>query len=181
MIYMESQKLGWRPLMLSYLASLPESFSQEQKNLMSDLFEWLVPACLKMIKDCPLNIRYSELHLFSSLTKIFSAVIDVPSVKENHTKLDNITIQIVFIFSIIWGLCSTLPEGSKQKFDGFFRNLLDGLAKGYSKPPSFKLGRSALFGDSGTVWEYMISPEVAGTWCRWQDQVGTLITIVNRN
>ena len=69
MIYMESHKLGWRPLMKSYLASLPESFSGEQKTLLSDLFEWLVPACLKIIKDTPLNIRYSELHLFSSLTR----------------------------------------------------------------------------------------------------------------
>ena len=130
MIYMESHKLGWRPVMLSYLASLPESFSEEQKSLLSDMFEWLVPACLKLIKDCPLNIRYSELHLFSSLTKIFSAVIDVPGVKENKTKVDTITLQTVFIFSIIWGLCSTIPEGSKKKFDTFFRNLIDGLVKG---------------------------------------------------
>ena len=129
---MESHKLGWRPVMLSYLASLPESFSQEQKNLLSDLFEWLVPACLNLIKECPLNIRYSELHLFSSLTKIFSAVIDVPGVKETKSKVDNITLQIVFIFSVIWGLCSTIPEGSKQKFDTFFRNLLDGMVKGKS-------------------------------------------------
>ena len=130
MIYMESPKLGWRPVMLSYLASLPESFSEEQKSLLSDMFEWLVPACLKLIKDCPLNIRYSELHLFSSLTRIFSAVIDVPGLKANKTKVETITLQTVFIFSIIWGLCSTIPEGSKKKFDTFFRNLIDGMVKG---------------------------------------------------
>ena len=45
---------------------------------------------------------------------------------------------------------------------------------GYTKPPTFKLGRSNLFGDAGTVFEYMLSPEVAGTWCRWQDQVNKL-------
>ena len=81
MIYMESHKLGWRPLMKSYLSQLPETFSPEQKTLLSELFEWLVPACLKTIKDTPLNIRYSELHLFTSLTKIFSAVMDVPNMK----------------------------------------------------------------------------------------------------
>ena len=39
------------------------------------------------------------------------------------------------------------------------------------KPPSFKLGRSNLFGEQGTVFEYMISPEVAGAWCRWEEQM----------
>ena len=73
--------------MTSYLASLPDSFSGEQKTLLSDLFEWLVPACLKMIKDTPLNIRYSELHLFSSLTRILSAVLDVKSMKETGAKV----------------------------------------------------------------------------------------------
>ena len=50
MVYMEADKLGWRPLMRSFLAELPESFSEEQKGLLADLFEWLVPACLKVIK-----------------------------------------------------------------------------------------------------------------------------------
>ena len=92
MIYMEAHKLGWRPLMTSYLASLPDSFSEEQKTLLSDLFEWLVPACLKMIKDTPLNIRFSELHLFSSLTRILSAVLDVRAMKETGAKVENVTL-----------------------------------------------------------------------------------------
>ena len=40
--------------------------------------------------------------------------------------------QIMFIFSIIWGLGSTIPQGGKKKFDTYFRNLLDGLIKGKS-------------------------------------------------
>ena len=48
MIYMETAKLGWRPLMASYLSSLPESITEEQKGLLTDLFEWLVPGCIKV-------------------------------------------------------------------------------------------------------------------------------------
>ena len=172
MIYMESHKLGWRPLMTSYLDSLPQPFTDDQKQLLSDMFEWLVPACLKVIKETPLNIKYSELHLFTSLTKIFSAVMDVPSIKDSKdTKIDTINMQVVFIFATIWGLSSTIPEASKKKFDTYFRNLLDGLVKGYSKPQSFKLARSNLFGDQGTIFEYMINPENPSTWCKWQEQV----------
>lgn len=172
MIYMECHKLGWRPLMASYLASLPTAFTEEQKTLLSDLFEWLVPACLKLIRNIPLNIKYSELHLFNSLTKIFSAVMDVPSIKDSKVdKVDTINMQIVFIFATIWGLCATIPEESKKQFDTYFRNLLDGLVKGFSKPPSFKLARSNLFGDQGTVFEFMINPENPSCWCKWQEQV----------
>ena len=48
---------------------------------------------------------------------------------------------------------------------------MDGLIKGFSKPTSFKLARSNLFGDQGTIFEYMIHPDNPGTWCKWQDQV----------
>ena len=178
MIYMESHKLGWRPLMTSYLDSLPQPFTDDQKQLLSDMFEWLVPACLKVIKETPLNIKYSELHLFTSLTKIFSAVMDVPSIKDSKdTKIDTINMQVVFIFATIWGLSSTIPEASKKKFDTYFRNLLDGLVKGYSKPQSFKLARSNLFGDQGTIFEYMINPENPSTWCKWQEQVNYFLKL----
>ena len=169
---MEAHKLGWRPIMKSYLASLPESFTEEQKGLLGDLFEWLVPGCLKVMKDYPLYIKFSELHLFRCLTQLFSAVMDVPALKESRSKVDTINMQIIFIFAVLWGLCSSIPEGSKKAFDVYFRNLIDGLIKGHAKPPSFKLARSNLFADQGTVFEYMINPESPSSWCRWEEQVG---------
>ena len=47
-------------------------------------------------------------------------------------------IQMAFLFSILWGLCCTLTSGAKQQFDAFFRNLVDGLMKGHTKPASFR-------------------------------------------
>ena len=88
--------------------------------------------------------------------------------------------QVQFLFAVLWGLCSTVPEQSRKAFDTFFRNLIDGLVKGSAKPPSFKLGRSNLFGEQGTVFEYMINPEAAGTWCRWEEQI-SLVTVSSSN
>ena len=62
-------------------------------------------------------------------------------------QVDSITLQMQFIFAIIWGFCSTVPEQSRKAFDTFFRNLIDGMVKGFSKPTSFKLGRSNMPGD----------------------------------
>ncbi len=39
-------QLGWRPLMDSYMATLPETLTKEQKELVRELFEWLMQPCL---------------------------------------------------------------------------------------------------------------------------------------
>ena len=114
-------------------------------------------------QEYPLNIAYSELHLFHCLTCQFTAVINVNELKESKAKVETINmqvtfscclsrrsgiwkslhyfvfdvIQIVFIFAIIWGLCSSVPESCKVKFDGWFRNLLDGLIKVSSQDHHF--------------------------------------------
>ena len=46
MIYMEPHQLGWKPLKESYMERLPESLSQEHRELVNDLFEWLVDPSL---------------------------------------------------------------------------------------------------------------------------------------
>lgn len=47
-------------------------------------------------------------------------------------------------------------QPSKHKFDVHFRNLVDGLVKGHAKPPSFKLTRSNLIPDTGSVFDYTL-------------------------
>ncbi len=46
MIYMEPHQLGWRPMKESYMETLPASLTQEHKELVNDLFEWLFDPCL---------------------------------------------------------------------------------------------------------------------------------------
>ena len=54
--------------------------------------------------------------------------------------------------------------------------MINGPIKGSAKPPSFKLGRSNLFGEQGTVFDYMVNPEAPGTWCQWDEQI-SLVTV----
>ena len=46
MIYMEPHQLGWRPLKESWMEKLPASLTQEHRELVNDLFEWLIDPCL---------------------------------------------------------------------------------------------------------------------------------------
>ena len=82
MIFMETHQLGWKPMKTSFIASLPPAFTDEQKSLLDDLFDWLVPGCLKVLPSYTLYIKFSEVHLFRCLVQLFSAVIGVQKLKE---------------------------------------------------------------------------------------------------
>lgn len=66
MIYMESKQLGWRTLKDSYIQSLPETVSEEQKEILEEFLEWLVPACFVFLRrpETQTFIGTSQLHQF---------------------------------------------------------------------------------------------------------------------
>ena len=65
MIYMEPRQLGWRPLKDTFLEQLPSSVTEEQKELVIELLDWLVEPCLDFIRHNSTKFIYtSELHMF---------------------------------------------------------------------------------------------------------------------
>lgn len=78
MIYMEPHQMGWRPLKESYMQhQLPSNLTQEHRELLNDLFEWLIDPCLFFIRhQCKVFIVTSPMHLVQSLMKLFSCLLD---------------------------------------------------------------------------------------------------------
>lgn len=65
MIYMEPALLGWRPLMESYMTTLEKYLLPEQRELLAECIDWLVPACLEYINGhCKKFVETSDIHLF---------------------------------------------------------------------------------------------------------------------
>ena len=50
MIYMEPHMLGWRPLLLSWLTTLPEGVTQEIKDLILGFFDRMVIPVLQWLR-----------------------------------------------------------------------------------------------------------------------------------
>lgn len=197
MIYLEPKQLGWRPLKDSYLTTLPSGINEEQKEILEELFEWIIPACFEFIKsDCKSFIPTSELHqfqvnclyfyllffpicsqfilivfvLFQSFVRLFRAVLKGDSGKDDLSLQSSIWLQYSFIFCVVWSLGSTLVLDSREKFDVFYRQLLIGNNKDFPKCKSFKLNKNQLFPERGSVFDY-ICDRRNNQWMFWIDIV----------
>lgn len=59
MIYMEPHMLGWRPLLLSWLNTLPTTINDDMKDLITENFDRLVPPMLNFIRKGGVKVRMS--------------------------------------------------------------------------------------------------------------------------
>ena len=42
--------LGWRPLMISWLATLPKTINEDMRDLVKDLFDRMLPPLLNFVR-----------------------------------------------------------------------------------------------------------------------------------
>uniref|UniRef100_A0A7S4DG85 AAA+ ATPase domain-containing protein n=1 Tax=Lotharella globosa TaxID=91324 RepID=A0A7S4DG85_9EUKA len=145
MVFMEPVLLGWRPLVLSWLETLPENIAPHKEKLLL-MFDWMVPPCLLFLrKGCKILIpTIPDMTLVGTLIKILDCLIDEfrdewweekkKTVKGSKAKEDcrfkedrkhKIHIEGWFTFAILWAIGSICVEESRPRFDAFFRDLVD--------------------------------------------------------
>lgn len=88
---------------------------------------------------------------------------------EGETQVSTVWLQCILLFSIVWGICSTLISDSRKHFDNFFRSLLNGSIEENPKPKVFKLTRQQLFPERGTVFDWFYDKRNNGSWISWMD------------
>lgn len=71
MVYLEPSSFGWRPLLTSWLSSLPLAL-QKHKDLILALVDWLVDPCLNLVfRKLKELVVTSESNLTRSLMYLF--------------------------------------------------------------------------------------------------------------
>ena len=73
MVYVQASLLGWRPVMLSWLDTLPAGVSAAHKEQITGMFDWLLPPCLRVAtKLCKMPQPMHEINLAQSLMRLWS-------------------------------------------------------------------------------------------------------------
>ncbi|KAI3358460.1 hypothetical protein L3Q82_014895 [Scortum barcoo] len=184
MIYMEPQQLGWSPLRDSYMDTLPESLSAEHRELILDLFDWLVQPCLDFVdKECRFVVQTSPIHLASSLMKLYTCLMDEISASgadgiQMSSQQITMWLQGLFLFALVWTVGGTITGDSRKKFDVFYRNLIMGMDNEHPRPKSVKLKKNNIFPERGTVYDYYFHKEGQGQWNAWTDSIANEENII---
>ncbi|KAL0984291.1 hypothetical protein UPYG_G00139540 [Umbra pygmaea] len=178
MIYMEPHQLGWAPLRDSYMDTLPESLSTEHRELIVDMFNWLVQPCLDFIsKTCRFLVSTSPIHLAYSLMRLYSCLLDEIAVsgaegaEAMSSQQVTLWLQGLFLFAVVWSVGGTINGDSRKKFDAFYRNLLMGMDDKHPRPKSVKLTKNNIFPERGTVYDYYFQKQGTGQWNTWTDSI----------
>ena len=184
MVYVQPSLLGWRPVMVSWLDTLPPGVTETHKEQITALFDWLVPPCLRVAtKICKMPQPMQEINLAQSLMRLFDSLLDefkepanIESMKE---ALVSVWIDSLFLFSLVWSIGASVDEEGRAKFDSYLRRLMfndvpeeltmwmtPGLkGQGKIKCKPFPSGTEEA---PETVYDFCFD-KPSGTWKRWVD------------
>uniref|UniRef100_A0A8B9RU69 Dynein axonemal heavy chain 3 n=1 Tax=Accipiter nisus TaxID=211598 RepID=A0A8B9RU69_9AVES len=175
MIYMDPQQLGWKPLKDSYMNTLPPNLQEEHRELVNDMFMWLVQPCLDFIHlHCKAIVQTSSIHLSYSLMKLFTYEIKRSEEEEKESISSQqiiLWLQGLFLFALVWTVGGIIDADSRKKFDLFYRNLLLGMNDEHPRPKSVKLTRNNIFPEKGSVYDFYFYKHGSGQWNMWMEYI----------
>ncbi|KAG2500939.1 hypothetical protein HYH03_000764 [Edaphochlamys debaryana] len=143
MVYMQPSLLGWRPVVASWMNTLPEHVVQEQRDHLTKLFEWLLPPCLRLVvKDCTQPVACQEINLVTSLTRLLQTLLlpylkppapppvrqgmpaPPPVVVDQAAK--RVGVECLCMFAMVWSVGATVDPAGRAAFSEHLRMFLAG-------------------------------------------------------
>uniref|UniRef100_A0AAY4BTU9 EF-hand domain-containing protein n=1 Tax=Denticeps clupeoides TaxID=299321 RepID=A0AAY4BTU9_9TELE len=184
MIYIEPNMLGWRPLMVSWLKTLPPTITSLHKDLITGLFDRVLPACLQLIRRETRELSpTSDTNLVKSLMNLIDCMMDEfwEEVKVKDINEGNIIawLQGIFVFSLVWSVGASCQEEGRLKFNRLVHDILtcslsEETRARYNileqeetqvKPLTVPLPTE------GTLYQYRFIKEGPGRWELWTDDL----------
>ncbi|KAM9486846.1 dynein axonemal heavy chain 7-like [Clarias gariepinus] len=184
MIYMEPHMLGWRPLMISWLNTLPSTLSSTHKDLIAGLFDRMLPPCLQLIRKGTKELSpTSDTNLARSLMNLMDCMMDEfkdESQMKGMSERDVCSwLEGIFVFCLVWSVGATCTEPGRVKFDGLVRELLIGALSENTRAshgileeieaPSKQL--TVPLPAEGSLYDYYFIKKGPGRWEMWIEQL----------
>ncbi|RKO94828.1 dynein heavy chain and region D6 of dynein motor-domain-containing protein [Blyttiomyces helicus] len=165
MVYLEPERLGWKPLVISWLESI-DYLSEETLKSTLRLFEMLIPASLAFVRrDCKELSPTTDIGLVNSLIQLLDSQFDD---LRNHAPLENDQnvrvkqrIECRFIFALVWAIGGSLDSQSQLKFDALVRNLVDRMPEPLTIP----------LPTGGTLYDCVFQTGVTDEWVFWLNTI----------
>lgn len=176
MIYLEPESLGWHPIMVSWLNTLPAFASADLKGFIQKLFEWAVPAALEFVrKECREFVPTSPINMVHSLMNLIFCQIDEfngeKTVEGIPVNVQQTWLTSIFLFSFVWSIGGSIDDESRKKFDAFLRELVSGYRSDAQIPSDIRIDNPIPNG--GLVYDYFFEKDSksGGKWRLWTDTI----------
>eukprot|EP00818_Percolomonas_sp_WS_P004771 CAMPEP_0117446884 /NCGR_PEP_ID=MMETSP0759-20121206/6580_1 /TAXON_ID=63605 /ORGANISM="Percolomonas cosmopolitus, Strain WS" /LENGTH=4305 /DNA_ID=CAMNT_0005239183 /DNA_START=148 /DNA_END=13065 /DNA_ORIENTATION=- len=181
MVYMEPEKMTWKPLFKSYMQFTIPKLLREDEQIMSvitHLTNWLVEPLLDFVeRECKEYNPTSVITRFRSFIDLFDSLLDEfkdkKKSKDIKPKEKLAYVEGLFVFALIWGLGGTVDHSGRKKFNAYFReviqqetSIVEDEKKGKAK--SFKF--SEPFPEKDTVYDFFFEKS-RKKWTNWALQV----------
>ncbi|EFN75889.1 Dynein heavy chain 7, axonemal [Harpegnathos saltator] len=185
MIYMEPASLGWTPLLLSWLNTLPATLDENIKGDLKEMYLRFCPPLLHLIRRCGAKeiITMPDANLTRSVMYLYDCFLDDYHDEKYVGALSdfNMRAQVegCFFFSCIWAMGGTLMANYREWFNVLFRAL---LADQFPKAVRARFDIPLEISDpkrpyavplplAGSVFDYKFIKEGRGKWTPWLDDL----------
>nr|XP_057908676.1 dynein axonemal heavy chain 12-like isoform X2 [Doryrhamphus excisus] len=172
MIYMEPSQLGWEPLVISWMNTLPEVLqSPDNINLLQELFHWLMPPTFRMLrKNCREVVSTTNWNATVSLCRLFEMLLTEPLETETGDKIIRTWIMAAFTFSLVWSAGGSCDSNSRDKFSDFVRDIVSGKVENHPVPVIVGKWECPV-DEKGLVYDYFYEFKGKGKWVHWNDAI----------
>ncbi|XP_034447227.1 dynein heavy chain 12, axonemal [Hippoglossus hippoglossus] len=172
MIYLEPSQLGWEPLVISWMNSLPDPLQRpDNRSLLLELFHWLLPPALRTLrKNCREVVSTHDSNTVVSLCRLFEMLLTEPVKTDPGDKNICVWIMAAFAFSLVWSVGGSCDADSREIFSEFFRATVSGKNEEFPVPASVGKWECPM-NDKGQVYDYFYEFKGRGRWVHWNDAI----------
>ncbi|KAG2427037.1 hypothetical protein HYH02_014682 [Chlamydomonas schloesseri] len=190
MVYMQPSLLGWRPVVRSWLATLPELVTPDLKEHLTCLMEWLLPPCLRLVgKDCVQPVACQDINLVASLTRLLQALLlpylepppppptkpgqpPPPPPPPRDAGAARSGAECLFLFCLIWTVGASVDAAGRALFSEHLRRFCKadyGAYEPYATGEAVPVRLPLPAANSVYDWVY---DTVSESWQGWMDMRG---------
>ncbi|KAM9856226.1 dynein axonemal heavy chain 12 [Aulostomus maculatus] len=172
MIYMDPSLLGWEPLVISWMNSLPNVMqSPETRTLLLELFHWVLPPAFRLLrKHCREVVATSNCNIVVSLCRLFGMLLAEPLKMDRGDRNVRTWIMAAFTFSLVWSLGGILDANSRETFSEFIKVILSGKNEDHPVPATVGKWECPI-DEKGPVYDFFYEFKGKGKWIHWSDVI----------